>query len=125
MAGIECTTTTGYTITLDHCIGDTTTTTGWTTVKLCTTRTIPPPARRILVKTPKKWSKKTAKAYVKLINKKTRTGWVVSMLIDGKVTICDPTIEKRKMKQFKPLLLWNASVADTELIKAFFKKHGC
>src|ERR1051326_182317 len=66
------------------------------------------PPRQLLVTNPKKWTKKTRLAFAELVNRKTRTGWIVTMIIDGEITVCDPNIERRSMRDFVPLLTWRA-----------------
>ncbi|MBU2249129.1 MAG: hypothetical protein KKD77_20450 [Gammaproteobacteria bacterium] len=79
--------------------------------------------REILVESPEHWKDEDHKAYVDLVNNKTRTGWIVKFIIKGKVMITDPTIETRKMKDFIPLLKWRASGEDRQKIDEFFKEH--
>lgn len=78
---------------------------------------------RILVKNPKHWTKQDAADFVYLINKGTNTGFKVEMVIDGNIEITDPSIEKRSMKNFLPLLLSVANAKDAEIIRDFFEKH--
>ena len=79
--------------------------------------------REILVESPEHWDDEDHKAYVDLVNHKTRTGWIIKFIIKGKVMITDPTIETRKMKDFIPLLKWRASEEDRQKIDEFFEEH--
>ena len=82
-----------------------------------------PKPRRILVSTPEKWSEKDTLAFCDLVNKETRTGWIVEMVIRGDVIITDPDIETRTMEEFLPLLKNRASRSDVAKIEIFFKEH--
>ena len=62
-------------------------------------------------------------AYVILVNKQTNTGWRIDYLIDGHVTICDPSIQVRSMRDFLPWLTERASLEDKGTIKKFFEAH--
>lgn len=82
----------------------------------------PPPPRRILVSMPKEWSREKLGGWVDLINQKTRTGWIVEMMMfGGEIVICDPNIERRTFDEFLALLLWRASENDKALINEFVK----
>ena len=81
-----------------------------------------PIVRRILVAAPKNWDKKRCLAFAKLINNKTNTGWNVEMIIKGEITITDPDIETRTMKEFLPLLKKRATKADINKIDKFIGK---
>jgi len=83
-----------------------------------------PPPRRILVRLPGKWSKRVKLAWVKLINDDTETGWKVTMLIEGVVTVIDPNIEQRDVASMTELLKWNATEKDKKKLDAFIRKHG-
>lgn len=72
---------------------------------------------------PKKWGKRVLMEWVDLVNHKTRTGWVVSMILTGEVIITDPNIEVRDFSNFVELMKWRASDADKKKIDAFVKKH--
>ena len=86
--------------------------------------TYPPPPRRVIVKHPPHWDKKTTEAYVRLVNQDTKTGWRVTMLISGDLVIVDPTIDVRSMAGFVPLLKMRASDEDKAKIETFFERHG-
>lgn len=79
------------------------------------------PPRQILVTCPDHWTEDDAVAFAKLVNVETHTGWLVTMIIHGKVIITDPNIETRTMTEFVPLLKWHASVKDQEKISTFFE----
>jgi len=79
--------------------------------------------REILVEHPEHWKDEDHQAYVKLVNEQTQTGWKIKLLITGNVQICDPRIERRSMADFIPLLKYNASDKDRELIDKFFQEH--
>jgi len=79
--------------------------------------------RRILVSSPAHWKKEDSLAFVDLVNNKTKTGWLVTMLIDGDILITDPDIETRTMEAFVPLLKKRASSDDMKTINEFFAEH--
>ena len=81
-------------------------------------------SREILVTPPKNWTEKDVDDYIILINIETKTGWIVTMVINGDVLIVDPTIETRTLKDFNPILKINASKEDSEKIDEFFKTHS-
>ena len=62
--------------------------------------------------------------FTKLINDDTDTGFTVEMWISGDIKITDPSIERRSMADFMPLLLSRASAADQDTIRKFFDRHG-
>ena len=76
-----------------------------------------------LIHVPKKWIKEDCLAYSDLINKKTNTGFKVSLIIDVHVIITNPEVETRTMKDFIPLLLSHANYRDATTIRNFFAKH--
>lgn len=80
--------------------------------------------RRVLVKVPNSWNGKTIDKWINLINKKTSTGWKITLLISGEITIVDPRIEKRSMSEFLPLLKMRALDRDIYLIDKFIKTYG-
>lgn len=63
-------------------------------------------------------------ALVDLVNRETKTGHYIEMVIWGDVTITDPNIETRTMKEYVPLLCSYANPADLKKIVRFFKKHS-
>jgi len=79
--------------------------------------------RRMLVCAPKCWSKEVVLKFAELLNVETNTGWKVTMVIDGDVTITDPAIEVRTMENFLPLLRMRACLEDGEKIELFLKAH--
>lgn len=124
-AGTSYTATTGNGVYLTiEVTGDTCTcsNSGDTTIVRVTHFPAPPP-RRLLIPRPKGWTRDTELAFADLLNHKTRTGWIVSMLIDGEVVITDPNIERRTMEEFLPLLTWRASRGDKRRIDEFVAAH--
>jgi hypothetical protein len=79
--------------------------------------------RRYIVAAPKSWDRKTRAIFTKLVNDDTDTGFTVDMWIDGDIEITDPTIEKRTMEDFMPLLKHRASEKEKVLISDFFEKY--
>lgn len=80
--------------------------------------------KKYLVKAPKRWNKNQVLGFVELVNYKTKTGWFVTMVIEGgDILITDPDVEKRSMNDFIPLLKRDAGKADMELINEFFEKN--
>ncbi len=79
--------------------------------------------RRILVPQPANWSKEDVLDFVRLVNGKTKTGWIVEMLIEGNILITDPDIEVRKMSAFIPLFKQRANKNDLETINKFYEDH--
>jgi len=79
--------------------------------------------RVVLVDCPQRWTAEDVKAFVQLVNVKTSTGWQVQMVIRGDIAITDPTIEKRTMADFVPLLKLRATRTDLVTIEEFFKAH--
>jgi hypothetical protein len=79
------------------------------------------PVRRILIPEPDTWDDDDTMGFVELINEKTNTGWMVTMLIKGDVLITDPNIETREMKDFIPLLKFRANSGDKKTINDFFE----
>ncbi len=76
--------------------------------------------KKYLVEAPQSWTQEAIDKFIRLVNIDTRTGFRVEMVIKGDVLITDPEIEKRSMKDFRPLLSFHASAEDNEKIKAFF-----
>ena len=81
--------------------------------------------RTILVTEPKHWADEDGLALVRLVNKETRTGWIVRLRIKGSVLITDPNIETRTMAEFVPLLKSYAFGSDLAKIDMFFEDHPC
>lgn len=79
--------------------------------------------RKVLIEIPGKWDEKANNAFVELVNIETKTGWIVELIIKGKIIITDPNVEKRTMKEFLPLLKWGANTQDTKTIMAFLEKY--
>lgn len=117
------TTSTSYTVVITSNYASATTACGNYSGNFTVTVTMPPPPRRILVKTPKKWGKKACMEWADLINHKTRTGWVVEMILTGEVIVTDPNIEVRDFYDFLELLKWRASEQDKKKIDAFVNKR--
>lgn len=82
-----------------------------------------PPPRRMFVEGPKGWTDADSIAFAELVNSKTNTGWKITALIKGDILIMDPSIEKRTMADFIPLLLNNANGEDKSTIVRFFEEH--
>lgn len=80
--------------------------------------------KKVYVKSPEHWDRSIVRAYAKLVNEETSTGWKVTAIIDGDIEILDPYIDVRDMKDFIGLLKARASVEDRKKIDAFFKKVG-
>ena len=80
--------------------------------------------KKILVHHPEIWTKEQSLKFVELINIKTKTGYIVELLIEGNVLITDPDIEKRDMKDFVPLLR-KTSATDPQIINEFFEENPC
>ena len=87
------------------------------------TRTYTSITRIILVKVPKKWTKIQNLKFTGLVNKETNTGWIVTLIIEGKVVITDPNVERRTMAEFIPLLKDKANSVDIKKIRKFFKNN--
>ena len=87
------------------------------------TRTYTTIRRTILVKVPKKWTKKQNLSFTELVNKKTNTGWTVTLIIEGKIVITDPNVERRTMAEFIPLLKNKADNTDMRKIRMFFREN--
>lgn len=79
--------------------------------------------KMVLVKPPSHWTREDGIAFVHLINAETRTGWVITMLIDGEILITDPNVETRTMEAFLPLLRRSAGRDDLAKINTFFEAH--
>ena len=78
--------------------------------------------RSYLVVLPEHWSHDDALALSVLVNVETKTtGWKVEYIIEGHVTIVDPDVEVRSLRDFLPLLTRRANAEDREKISAFFK----
>ncbi len=78
--------------------------------------------KKFLVEAPKSWTDEAIDKFIRLVNIDTQTGFKVEMVIKGDVLITDPEIEKRSMKDFRPLFQSRASAEDNEKIKAFFEQ---
>lgn len=76
--------------------------------------------REYVVTMPDHWDEAVTATFVRLINDETNTGFTVKMVMQGDVLITDPSIEKRSMEDFAPLLLRKAMGKDHERIQAFF-----
>ena len=64
--------------------------------------------RKILVSSPKNWTKEQNMEFVELVNIKTKTGWIVTLVIEnGDILITDPNVEKRTMIEFTPLVAFH------------------
>jgi hypothetical protein len=75
---------------------------------------------------PENWSDEQNMKFVELVNIKTKTGWIVTLVIkNGDIIITDPDIERRTMNEFAPLLRKNANDSDLELINKFFTENPC
>ena len=81
------------------------------------------PVQRMLVHYPESWTKEIAFKFSELLNLETKTGWKIILVINGDITIMDPSIEVRTMKDFLPLLRSYACGEDREKIDAFFEQH--
>lgn len=80
--------------------------------------------RKILVRAPEKWTEEQNMKFVELVNIKTETGWMVTLVIkNGDIIITDPDIEKRTIKEFIPLLLNSANMDDVAIINEFFSDN--
>lgn len=94
----------------------------WSGGNTGTIRVRVPPPKRVVVPLPKHWTEQQALAFVDLINLKTKTGWKVTSLVRGDILICDPTIEKRPLRDFLPLLKLNANGEDASAIDRFIEE---
>lgn len=79
--------------------------------------------RRFLTPCPKGWTHDDEIAFTHLLNRETKTGFRVEMLISGDVLITDPDVEVREMRALVPLIKSHASEADCAKIEAFFAAH--
>lgn len=79
--------------------------------------------RKVLVIEPEHWTDEIADRFLRLVNIETNTGWKVELRIKGDVLITDPSIEKRSLEEFVPLIKSKASGADLEKFNAFFAEH--
>ena len=96
--------------------------TGWTSTSWHYVEYFKP--RKILVSIPKKWTEEQGMKFVELVNIKTKTGWIVTLVIrGGDIVITDPDVERRTMAEFVPLLLKKAYNEDAILIKEFFNDN--
>ncbi len=80
--------------------------------------------KRVYAKAPAHWNRSILRAFAKLINEETNTGWKVEALISGDIEIYDPYADIRDMKDCVGLLKARASIEDCKKINAFFKKVG-
>lgn len=93
------------------------TTTNWYYVTAVVTR-------EMLIEEPEHWEDSDRDGFTRLVNLETKTGWIVKLWIKGDVCITDPTIERRSMADFLPLLRSSAkSVDDLTRINDFFDAH--
>lgn len=80
--------------------------------------------RSYIVTAPDHWTREDAEALSDLVNHRTKTtGFKVTLIIRGEIEITDPTMERRTMRDFVPLLKAAASAEDRKTIDAFFKDH--
>lgn len=79
--------------------------------------------RQVLIEMPEHYEEEDVLALARLVNVHTKTGWVMGMIIMGKIIITDPRIERRTLKDFLPLLRRRASPTDLETIARFFGEH--
>lgn len=84
-----------------------------------------PPPRQILVPTPAHWTRQQQALFVRLVNDETKTGWLITMLIEGNILITDPNVEIREMEAFALLLKRHAGAEDQRRIDAFFAANPC
>lgn len=80
--------------------------------------------RKILITAPENWSEEQVMSFTELVNIKTKSGWIIRMVIkNGNITITDPDVERRTMNDFIPLLKKHCSNEDIQLINDFFSKN--
>lgn len=79
--------------------------------------------KQVLVITPEGWSNKEVFSFEELVNHRIDTCWSVDMIIRGDVSITNPNIEAREMKDFIPLLKYHTASRHIYKIDKFIKDH--
>ncbi|WP_157951654.1 hypothetical protein [Agrobacterium pusense] len=79
--------------------------------------------RQYVVTVPEHWTREDCADLTLLINDETKTGFKITMWMEGDIDITDPSVEKRALEDFIPLLLSHAGHEDQLKIRSFFSAH--